>query len=297
MKIMLFGGMGQLGSILQKKFPIRHILVTPNQSLINMYNQNIIKDYIIDNNPDLIINFSAFTNVDECESNKKLAYDLNANTPKIISESASIIDSKFIHLSTDYVFNKKGNDFLDEETEIKPISVYGKSKALGEKYIMDTKTQYIILRTSWLYSDIGKNFFLTIKYLLNQKNKINVVNDQFGAPTLAYDLVDSIIFIINFLEKTERKKTNLQNIVGIYHVSNAGSTSWYEFACKIADKLGYDPSTKIIPINTKDFDSIAKRPFNSKLDNSKLKKIFNIEMPFWKESFEKFYKNIESQKS
>ena len=186
---------------------------------------------------------------------------------------------------------------LDEETEIKPISIYGKSKALGEKYIINTKTKYIILRTSWVYSDVGKNFFLTIKYLLNQKNKINVVNDQFGAPTLAYDLVDSIIFIINFLEKTERQKINLINIFGTYHISNAGSTSWYEFACKISDKLGYNPSIRIKPVNTKDFGSIAQRPFNSKLDNSKLKKIFNIEMPFWKESFEKFYKNIESQKS
>ena len=128
----------------------------------------------------------------------------------------------------------------------------------------------------------------------NQRDHINVVDDQFGAPTLAYDLVDSIIFIINFLEKTERKKINLINIFGTYHISNAGSTSWYEFACKIAEKLGYDPSAKIIPINTKYFNSIAKRPFNSKLDNSKLKKIFNIEMPFWEESFDKFYKNIQS---
>jgi dTDP-4-dehydrorhamnose reductase len=296
MKIMLFGGMGQLGSILKKKILSHHILITPNQSLINMYDQDIIKDYILDNCPNLIINLSAFTNVDGCESNVKLAYDLNANAPKIISESASMIDSKFIHLSTDYVFNQKGINFLDEETEIKPISIYGKSKALGEKYIINTKTKYIILRTSWVYSDVGKNFFLTIKNLLNLHNQINVVDDQFGAPTLAYDLVDSIICIINFLEEREKNKINLNNIFGIYHVSNAGSASWYEFACKISDKLGYNPSIRIKPVNTKDFGSIAQRPFNSKLDNSKLKKIFKIEMPFWEESFEYFYKNFQLEK-
>ena len=225
-----------------------------------------------------------------------MAYKLNADAPKIIAEACSNIGSQLIHLSTDYVFDHDGKELLDENLSMNPKSIYGKSKSLGEKYIIESTSKYIILRTSWIYSDIGKNFYLTIKNLLKSNNQIGVVNDQFGAPTLANDLVGGIIDIIKFIEDKKNKEIDLKNIYGVYNITNKGNISWFDFACKIAESLNHLSSERITAISSTEFGAAAPRPFNSRLDNSKLKKVFGIELINWESSFKNFLKTSNIRK-
>ena len=291
MKVIVFGLSGQVGSILKKNKPHNIDFISPKEKSIEMINNGKLFNFLLETNPDVVLNLAAYTDVDGCEYNKDKAYLLNSFLPKEISKICSQIGSLLVHLSTDYVYNENGKEFINENSIIEPKSIYGKSKYLGEKFIVKNCSKYLILRSSWIYSDVGKNFYLTIKQLLSEKKNINVVNDQFGAPTLAYDLVDGILSIINFMENKKYENAAMDNFYGTYNISNQGQLSWYDFANTIAESLLYVPSEKIIPIKAKDFRAAAERPYNSRLDNTKLIKTFEIVMPYWKDSFEKFINN------
>ena len=291
MKILVFGLSGQVGSIVKNNKPYNFDLISPKYKYIDMFDKEILTDFILEINPDVVLNLAAYTDVDGCENSQDKAFKLNAYAPRVISKACSKIGSLLLHISTDYVYNQEGNEFIKEDTIFNPKSIYGKSKYLGEKYIIENCSKYIILRTSWIYSDIGNNFYLTIKNLLNKKININVVNDQFGAPTLAYDLVNGIFQIINFMENKKNININLNNFYGVYNISNKGNISWFDFANEIAAALSYNSNEKVKPITSRDFGSIAPRPRNSRLDNTKLIKTFGIEMPYWKDSFDFFFKN------
>jgi len=291
MKILVFGLSGQVGSIVKNNTQYDYNLISPKYKYIDMFNKDTLTDYIIENNPDVVLNLSAYTDVDGCEDNEEKAFNLNAYAPRMISKACSKTGSLLLHLSTDYVYNQEGFNFITEDTTLNPKSIYGKSKYLGEKYILENCSKYIILRTSWIYSDFGKNFYLTIKNLLNKKISVSVVNDQFGAPTLAYDLVNAIFKILKFMESKKYININLDNFYGVYNISNKGNVSWFNFANEIATALSYNSLEKVKPITTKEFGAIASRPLNSLLDNSKLIKTFGIIMPYWKDSFDLFFKN------
>ena len=173
-----------------------------------------------------------------------------------------------------------------EESVIKQKSIYSQSKTLGEKLIKENCKQFIILRTSWLNSDRKKNFFTTISKLIKTKDFIKVVDDQVGSPTL----LDDLLIILIFLLKETLNKIDCKEMWGIYNLSSSGKTSRYKFATIIADKMGYNSELKIIPINSKDYGSVAERPLNSRLDNSKIFDIFGIRLPNWKDSFNNFFK-------
>ena len=235
--------------------------------------------------------FAALTDFDGSEINPKLAFHINSIAPSIISSCANKSNSAFLHISTDYVYSTLNNSFQNEESDINPINVYGKSKALGEKFIKQNCQKFVILRTSWLYSNYKNNFFTTISKLIKTKNSIKVVNDQIGSQTLVNDFIVGFLVILECLNKN-----NLENIVnkkiwGIYNLSNRGVTSWYKFAFKVAFKMGYNPSKKIIPVNSIGYQSVANRPLNFRLDNSKIRKTFGIELPYWEDSFNDFYEN------
>ena len=287
MKILLFGASGQIGSVIQKVFFENALLQPVFRNDLNLFNYEELERFIIKNKPNIIINCIAFTNVDGCEKDHKTAFKVNADFPKILAKVSSKLGASLIHLSTDYVFNDTGANYLDENTKINPINIYGKSKALGEKNILRFTKQHIILRTSWIYSDLGNNFFLSISDLLKKKSLIHVVNDQFGSPTLAYDLVKGIIDIVHSL---------YMNKWGIYNLTNAGDVSWYDFACKIADNSSVSSSLKIKPVTSIEYGSLARRPNNSRLDNKKIKETFNIVLPNWETSFNNFIKKIKSSK-
>ena len=188
-------------------------------------------------------------------------------------------------IGTNFVFN-----YLNQRNN--NLIVYDKLTYAGNKENFKTlKNSHRFKFITWLYSSHKRNFFTTISKLIKTKDCIKVVNDQIGSPTLVDDLVDAVLIILNILLKEKLNKKNKKKIWGIYNLSNSGETSWYKFASLIADKMGYNAESKIIPINSKDYNSVADRPLNSKLDNSKIFDMFGIRLPNWEDSFNNFFKN------
>ena len=291
MKILLFGSTGQMGSIFKDSVSKQYELIIAPRLNVDKDFQKGIKELIEVTNPDIILNFVAYTDVDGCETNQNLALNLNTKVPSVISKYAYEIDAIFFHISTDYVYNTNTNEYLKEDSEVNPCNFYGKSKFLGEKLIQENCIKYIIIRTSWLYSDIRKNFFLTISKLIKTKNSIKVVNDQFGAPTLVYDVVDSLNIIVETLTNNMKNNQDNSNYWGIYNLSNGGEATWHQFAKKIALKIDYKPKAKIISVKSNNYNSLAKRPSNSRLDNNKIYKIFGIKLSNWEDCFNNFFRD------
>lgn len=243
-----------------------------------------------------IINCAAYTAVDKAESEPELAEALNTEGALNIARVAREIGAKLIHISTDYVFDGKGNVPYTEEDPKNPSGVYGKTKAEGEREIEKEMTLYYILRTAWLYGFDGKNFVYTMTKAMNEKDSVKVVNDQKGTPTCAVDLAEVIVKIIDSSEKAPflfGKKSALP--YGIYHFTNQGETTWFEFCSKIYEygkKYGTITSDCVIePCLTEDYPTAAKRPAYSVLSKEKIKAGLKIKIPSWEESLEKFIKN------
>jgi dTDP-4-dehydrorhamnose reductase len=227
--------------------------------------------------PNLVVNLAAFTNVDEAEDKEFEAMQANAILPQVLARVLKVRDIPLIHISTDYVFDgEKVSPYLPQDTK-NPISVYGRTKSLGEDFIQEEMEKFWILRTSWVYSPYGRNFFITMLGLLKSRDKITVVSDQFGSPTSAHDLAREIMKLILNPEKYP---------YGIYHASGLGKTTWWEFAQEIQNCMtahGENSKTIIEPIESKDYNSKARRPKNSLLASE----VF--ELPYWPESIKAVY--------
>ena len=241
-----------------------------------------LKKYTADRHFDHIINCSAYTDVDMAESEEEKAYSINGEGVKNLALIAKEKDAVLIHISTDYVFNGKKKEPYTETDTVDPISVYGKSKLKAEEYIQDILNKYYILRTSWLFGRNGKNFVHTILRLFQEQDEINVVDDQYGSPTYSRDLAEIIIEII----KSE------SNQYGIYHFTNKGLTTWYEFAETIytaANNAGLcDKEVMINPIKTEEYPLPAGRPEYSLLSKEKIIKIFKIKIRSWQKALGEF---------
>ena len=207
--------------------------------------------------PDIVINAAAYTAVDDAESNKDLAYQVNGYAVGFLAAVCKEINALLIHFSTDYVFDGKNNLGYKENRFYKPLNMYGKSKALGEKLILDIEPRYYLIRTSWLFGKRGKNFVETMLRLASEGKNIKVVNDQFGSPTYAKDLAEKVKELIESHQPS-----------GIYHITNSGSCNWHEFALKIFELANLKPSVK--PVKSEEFPTPAKRPTYSMLINTKL---------------------------
>ena len=243
-----------------------------------------------------IINCSAYTNVDKAEEDTELAAKLNAEGPLNIARVARKLGAKLIHISTDYVFGGDGNEPYTENMEKNPLGVYGKTKADGEDAIEKEMVQYFILRTAWLYGFEGINFVYTMTKAMNNRDEVKVVNDQFGSPTCTVDLANAIITII---KKTNNAKgffgSNSTPAFGIYHFTNEGQTTWFEFAQAIY-KYGrkYKRITKdctVNPCTTAEFGAKVKRPAYSVLSKEKIQKELKIKIPNWEKSLKNFMKS------
>ena len=243
-----------------------------------------------------IINCAAYTNVDKAEEDVELATKLNENAARNIARIARSINAKLIHISTDYVFDGTSKIPYTENSQINPIGVYGKTKAAGEIAIQKEMNQYYILRTAWLYGFDGKNFVYTMTNLMNSKEEIKVVNDQKGSPTCAVDLAE---VVLKFIQKSEKAKSffgkNSAPSYGIYHFTNEGETTWFEFAQEI-NKLGIKHqkiynNCKVQPCTSAEFAAKVERPTYSVLDKSKITKEFKMKIPAWEVSLEKFIKS------
>ena len=271
MKIIVTGSMGQLGHAVRKlssgsehEYVFTDINDSEGVSRLDITDKEAVRGMV--DGADVIVNCAAYTDVNGAEGNEAAG---------ILAEAAREAGALLMHVSTDYVFDGKGNVPYDEDAQPSPVNAYGRTKLEGEKAIAASGCRYMIFRTSWLYSDVGKNFYLTMNRLTAEKPELKVVMDQAGTPTNAYDLAFLICHII---------ETDMLDKTGVYNYSNDGVCSWYDFAREINNMLGH--TCRVEPCRTDEFPSPAQRPQYSVLDKSKVKRTFGVEVPHWRESLQ-----------
>lgn len=291
MKLLITGGKGQLGcqikSILErmgsdigkldsrlKDCQCRFI----DYDELDITNYNEVSSYVEAFKPDVIINCAAYTNVDGCETDSDTAFKVNAIGSRNLAMVAEKLEIKLLHVSTDYVFNGEGATPFKEYDIPNPVSVYGKTKLLGEQYVREHCSRYFIVRTAWLYGEWGKNFVYTIMKSGKQNGHLDVVDDQRGNPTYAEDLAHHILKII------------LTDEYGVYHCTGTGECSWYDFACKIIEYSGINCTVN--PITSEKINRVAKRPSYSSLDNMMLRVTCGDEMRQWQDALKSFISKI-----
>lgn len=284
--IWLIGNKGMLGSDVENKLKKTSMPYSATDKEIDITNINILEYFTKNKDISWIINCSAYTQVDKAEKEPNLAFKINDHGVLNIAKIANKKKAKLIHLSTDYVFDGEKEGSYNEEDSPNPIGIYGQSKLQGEKNIIDNIENYFIIRISWLFGKNGGNFVYTMLSLFKEKGKISIVSDQYGSPTYTKDVANLIAIII----------LNNSNDFGLYHFSNEGKISWYNFAeviFKLSNELKIlNKNVNIVPITTKEYKTLAKRPKNSCFSKEKIKKTFNIQVPKWEESLKRFLKEI-----
>ena len=283
-RILITGSNGQVGSelkeLLGKEEGIETFFLDRKQ--LPLEQTMIIQDILGMYEPDIIIHTAAYTAVDKAESEPELADAVNHLAAEEIAQYCRLHGVKLLAISTDYVFDGLSSEPLVEDAPTAPLNIYGLTKWKGEQAIQKWVPESIIIRTSWVYSVYGNNFVKTMVRLLHEREELSVVRDQIGSPTYARDLAQAIIDIIKADDW----------LPGVYHYSNEGQLSWYDFAVTIRELIG--ATCRIIPIPTSEYPTPAKRPAYSLLDKSKIKRIFNVRVPFWRDSLEKLVKELES---
>lgn len=286
MNILVTGANGQLGHEMQRvaknsQHTFTFTDVTEGYKKLDITNIDAIREMVKELGIKLIVNCAAYTNVDKAESDYDTANLLNNTAAGNLAAAMKEVDGTLIHISTDYVFQGDRNTPCREDWATNPLGVYGKTKLAGEKAIEATGCKHIIIRTAWLYSQWGKNFVKTMQNLTATKDSLKVVFDQVGTPTFAGDLADVIAHIIN---------TNQLEKTGIYHFSNEGVCSWFDFAKLICEMSGN--TCDIQPCYSEEFPSPVERPHFSVLDKSKLKKTFGFKVPYWTDSLKVCIKQL-----
>lgn len=286
--VLVTGSNGQLASCIkdaEKQYNNLNFIYANHQEL-DIGNLNQVQAFFRSNNQiDYCINCAAYTSVDKAEEEVNKAFEINAFGAKNLAIACSNYNVILIHTSTDFVFDGKTNKPYTETDAANPINVYGASKLQGEIEIQQCLKEHFIIRTSWLYSEHGNNFMKTMLRLAETRNEINVVSDQIGTPTYSGDLAEAIIYIINI--KTHD--------FGIYHYSNLGEVSWYDFAKAIFEEA--NKKIKVNPIKTKDYPTPANRPIFSVMDKNKIKTVLKIAIPYWKDSLNKSLSLVKSNLS
>ena len=288
--ILVTGAYGQLGNevrILSANYPEYNFMFTDVDSL-DITDKNELMDFVTGNDIRYIINCAAYTAVDKAEDDVELCEKINATAVKNLGLAAAEAGAGIIHVSTDYVFDGTSCRPYTEDMPTKPCSVYGKTKLKGEKNLLKACPNAIIIRTAWLYSPFGNNFVKTMIKLGSERESLNVIFDQVGTPTYALDLADAILKAMDQTIDTDHEKG------GVYHFSNEGVCSWYDFTIKIHEIAGIK-TCKVNPIETKDYPTKAARPHYSVLNKSKIKQTFNISIPHWEASLKDCIKELSEQ--
>ena len=296
MNILVTGANGQLGMemrIVATGSADRYIFTDVNQvegfdtEYLDITDLEAVRRFVADNKVEAIVNCAAYTNVDAAETNESLVEKLNAEAPENLAKAMKEADGLLVHISTDYVFGGDPyNTPCREDQKGTPTGVYGLTKLHGEEAILRTNCKHVIIRTSWLYSEYGKNFCKTMLSLTASKPELKVVFDQVGTPTYALDLAKAIAVIIEDCKTSSMLNAQCYPKTGIYHYSNEGVCSWYDFATMIAEMAG-NTDCKISPCHSNEFPSPVKRPAYSVLDKTKIKETFNIEIPYWTTSLKR----------
>lgn len=290
MKVLITGAKGQLGkqitNILRNgqseigKLPKEYEnveIIGVDVDVLDITDINAVRSYLTDVKPEIIINCAAYTNVDACESNEDLAFKINALGSRNLAIISNEVNAKLVHVSTDYVFSGEGTVPFKEYDETIPVSVYGKTKLAGEKFVREIADKYYIVRTAWLYGYEGSNFVYTIIKAGKEKGYLTVVDDQRGNPTNAEDLAHHML------------KVAVTEEYGTYHCTGTGECSWYDFASKIIEFSNID--CKVDPVTSNDYVRAAKRPSYSSLDNMMLRVTVGDEMRNWEDALKVFLNN------
>lgn len=289
MKILVTGAYGQLGSeisSLKDQFPDWEFLFTDFDTL-DICNEKTIESFVEKNRPGFIINCAAYTAVDKAETDIESAELLNAVAPGYLAKYARKIGSKLIHISTDYVFDGAASTPYVETDPVNPRTAYGRTKLNGEKECFENNPETVVIRTSWLYSTYGNNFVKTMLKLSSDREKLSVVFDQAGSPTYAADLAGAILQIIAKAMDSPENFTP-----GIYHYSNEGVASWYDFAVAVFEIS--ETRCKVLPVLSSEFQAVAIRPAYSVLNKSKIKNTFGLKVPYWRDSLKTCIQKIKS---
>lgn len=303
MNTLITGANGQLGNemrIIAKSSCDNYVFTDVNQvegfetTFLDITDLEAIRKIVADNKIEVIVNCAAYTNVDAAENNEALAKKLNAKAPENLAVAMKEVNGLLVQISTDYVFGKEPyNVPCKEDQKGTPTGIYGQTKLHGEQLIEKSGCKYVIIRTAWLYSEFGKNFCKTMISLIETKPQLKVVFDQTGTPTYALDLAKAIETILG--DYREQSCSAEYSKIGIYHYSNEGVCSWFDFTKMIAE---YNGSTEceVLPCHSEEFPSPVKRPAYSVLDKTKIKAVFGVSVPYWTDSLRRCISNIKAQK-
>jgi dTDP-4-dehydrorhamnose reductase len=284
--ILVTGANGQLGNEMRivAKGNNNNWIFTDVEDL-DITNIDAVRQCVANNKVDVIVNCAAYTNVDAAEMNEALAEKLNSEAPENLARIMNEVGGLLVHISTDYVFGAETYNIPCRENQKgTPTGVYGMTKLHGEQRIINTGCNHVIIRTAWLYSEFGKNFCKTMMNLTATKSQLKVVFDQVGTPTYALDLANAIMMVIDKFDGTQ---------TGIYHYSNEGVCSWYDFTKMIAEYCG-TTECDIQPCHSDEFPSPVKRPSYSVLDKTKIKEVFDVKVPYWTDSLKKCINNLKN---
>ena len=295
-KILLTGINGQVGHALKKKLTEYEVIALSREQL-DLTKHHDIRRIVRDVKPNLIINPAAYTAVDKAESEPELAVAINATAAQILAEEAARLGAALIHFSTDYVYDGTKKTAYVETDEVNPVSIYGKSKLAGEDAIRAVGLPHLILRTSWVYGAYGKNFLKTILRLAAERAALRIVGDQVGAPTSTESIANAVAQLMDVWQPTQ------ENQSGIVHFTNVGETSWHGFSCEIINQYNVLMQSKnwpalkasienITAITTADYPTPAARPANSRLNNARLKQVFEVELPAWPHALQQVMQSL-----
>jgi dTDP-4-dehydrorhamnose reductase len=276
MRILITGKNGQVGTELARRYESQDDVVLTGRDECDLGSEASIRDVVRRVKPTVIINAGAYTAVDQAEKERSLCFAINATAPRVLAEEAVRLDALLIHYSTDYVFDGTKSGPYVETDPIHPLSVYGESKAAGEAAVAETGCKYLILRTSWVYGAHGKNFLRTMLRLGADRPELRVVDDQIGAPTSAAAIADATVRLVD----------SAPDASGIYHMTAAGSTSWYGFACAILSAAMGPTGPRMQPISGSEYPTPARRPANSVLANDKFARAFAFRLPSWQQQLD-----------
>lgn len=275
MKILISGHTGQVARELQPALQ-GHELLSLGRQAFDLARPASLRETILRERPDLVINAAAYTAVDQAEQERELAFAVNAEAPRVMADACFELDIPLIHYSTDYVFDGSKSAPYVESDAPNPLGVYGASKLAGEQAVAASGCDHLILRTSWVYSQHGRNFLLTMQRLLQEREQLSVVADQIGAPTWAGSIAAASAELIKAWQAGNRHW-------GTYHLTCRGETSWFGFASAIAERLraAGKPCAELQPIPSSDYPTPARRPLNSRLDGSRLEQDWQVRLPDW----------------
>jgi dTDP-4-dehydrorhamnose reductase len=304
-KILLTGKNGQLGNDLRQILPRLGELIATDREQCDLSRPAEIRNLIRELRPTLIVNAAAYTAVDQAEKDEALACAINSEAPAVMAEAAKKIGAALVHYSTDYVFDGAKNSPYAENDLPNPISAYGRTKLAGEQAVRDSGADHLIFRTEWVYSTRGKNFLLTILRLATQREELRIVRDQVGAPTWSREIAGATVKALQQICNRTDETAAWPERSGTYHMTAAGETTWYEFTQAILQEAAqlsnlaawFQAATngkelltrRVVPISTAEYPTPARRPAYSLLSNSKLNRVFGIQLSDWREQLHRAF--------